>query len=283
MIDEKKKMTTQDSSVGADDGQSISKNSDISITTSKEEINDEVVNPQESLEEMYRRIQRMSDPAYLHTVTLDEVMDNVFEVKSAVIENLLYTGAYILAGTPKIGKSFLVAQIAHHVSTGQDLWGYKVHQGTVLYLALENDESRLQRRMFRMFGVEGTSSLHFATSAKMIGSGLDEQLEKFAREHSDTKLIIVDTLQKVREMVSDNYSYSSDYEVIGKLKQFADRHGVCILIVHHTRKQPAGDSFAPLDCRAVQMGHSSCRKKNELTERLHWKLVDGISRISGCI
>ena len=233
----------QDSSVGADDGQSISKNSDISITTSKEEINDEVVNPQESLEEMYRKIQRMSDPAYLHTVTLDELMDNVFEVKSAVIENLLYTGAYILAGAPKIGKSFLVAQIAHYVSTGQDLWGYKVHQGTVLYLALEDDESRLQRRMFRMFGVEGTSSLHFATSAKMIGSGLDEQLEKFVREHSDTKLIIVDTLQKVREMVSDNYSYSSDYEVIGKLKQFADRHGVCILIVHHTRKQPAGDSF----------------------------------------
>ena len=215
MIDEKKKMTAQDSSVGADDGQSISKNSDISITTFKEEINDEVVNPQESLEEMYRKIQRMSDPAYLHTVTLDELMDNVFEVKSAVIENLLYTGAYILAGAPKIGKSFLVAQIAHHVSTGQDLWGYKVHQGTVLYLALEDDESRLQRRMFRMFGVEGTSSLHFATSAKMIGSGLDEQLEKFVRAHRDTKLVIVDTLQKVREMVSDSYSYSSDYEVIG--------------------------------------------------------------------
>lgn len=243
MTDEKKKMTAQGSSVGADGGQSISKNSGISITTSKEEINDEVINPQESLEEMYRKIQRMSDPAYLHTVTLDELMDNVFEVKSTVIENLLYTGVYILAGAPKIGKSFLVAQIAHHVSTGQDLWGYKVHQGTVLYLALEDDESRLQRRMFRMFGVEGTSSLHFATSAKMIGSGLDEQLEKFVWKHSDTKLIIVDTLQKVREMVSDNYSYSSDYEVIGKLKQFADRHGVCILIVHHTRKQPAGDSF----------------------------------------
>lgn len=239
----KSKISRQDSSVGADDGQSISKNSDISITTSKEEINDEVVNPQESLEEIYRKIQRMSDPAYLHTVTLDELMDNVFEVKSAVIENLLYTGAYILAGAPKIGKSFLVAQIAHHVSTGQDLWGYKVHQGTVLYLALEDDESRLQRRMFRMFGVEGTSSLHFATSAKMIGSGLDEQLEKFVREHRDTKLIIVDTLQKVREAVSDSYSYSSDYEVIGKLKQFADRYGVCVLIVHHTRKQPAGDSF----------------------------------------
>ena len=69
----------------------------------------------------------------------------------------------------------------------------------------------------------------------MLGGGLDEQLEKFVREHSDTKLIIVDTLQKVREAVSDSYSYSSDYEVIGKLKQFADRYGVCVLIVHHTR------------------------------------------------
>ena len=47
-------------------------------------------------------MRRMSDPTYLHTVTLDELMDNVFEGKSAVIENLLYTGAYILAGAPKI-------------------------------------------------------------------------------------------------------------------------------------------------------------------------------------
>ena len=239
MIDEKKKMTAQGSSVGADDGQSISQNSKTTIPDPDEKSN----SPERDLEELYRKMRRMSDPAYLHTVTLDELMDNVFEGKSAVIENLLYTGAYILAGAPKIGKSFLVAQIAHHVSTGQDLWEYKVHQGTVLYLALEDDESRLQRRMFRMFGVEGTSSLHFATNAKMIGGGLDEQLEKFVREHSDTKLIIVDTLQKVREAVSDSYSYSSDYEVIGKLKQFADRYGVCVLIVHHTRKQPAGDSF----------------------------------------
>ena len=239
MIDEKKKMTAQGSSVGADDGQSISQNSKTTIPDPDEKSN----SPERDLEELYRKMRRMSDPFYLHTVTLDELMDNVFEGKSAVIENLLYTGAYILAGAPKIGKSFLVAQIAHHVSTGQDLWGYKVHQGTVLYLALEDDESRLQRRMFRMFGVEGTSSLHFATNAKMLGSGLDEQLEKFVRERSDAKLIIVDTLQKVREVVNDSYSYSSDYEVIGKLKQFADRYGVCVLIVHHTRKQPAGDSF----------------------------------------
>lgn len=244
MIDEKKKMTTQDSSVGADDGQSISKNSDISITTSKEEINDEVVNPQESLEEMYRKIQRMSDPAYLHTVTLDELMDNVFEVKSAVIENLLYTGAYILAGAPKIGKSFLVAQFAHHVSTGQPIWEYEIKQpGTVLYLALEDDYQRLQERMARMFGVESAGELFFAVSAKQVGNGLDEQLAFFLREHPSTRLVIVDTLQKVREMSGDAYSYAGDYEIISRLKAFGEQNGVCVLIVHHTRKQPAGDSF----------------------------------------
>ena len=69
--------------------------------------------------------------------------------------------------------------------------------------------------------MKGARSLLFATSVRMAGSGLDEQMEKFVREHSDTKLIIVDTLQKVRETVSDSYSYSSDYEVISKLKQFA--------------------------------------------------------------
>ena len=239
MIDEKKKMTAQGSSVGADDGQSISQNSKTTIPDPDEKSN----SPERDLEELYQKMRRMSDPAYLHTVTLDELMDNVFEGKSAVIENLLYTGAYMFAGAPKVGKSFFMAQLAYHVSTGQRLWEYEVHQGTVLYLALEDDYQRLQERMSRMFGVEGTDKLHFAICAKQLGAGLDEQLEKFIREHSDTKLIIVDTLQKVREVVNDSYSYSSDYEVIGKLKQFADRYGVCVLIVHHTRKQPAGDSF----------------------------------------
>lgn len=101
MIDEKKKMTAQGSSVGADDGQSISQNSKFTIPDPDEKSN----SPERDLEELYRKMRRMSDPAYLHTVTLDELMDNVFEGKSAVIENLLYTGAYILAGAPKIGKS----------------------------------------------------------------------------------------------------------------------------------------------------------------------------------
>ena len=50
-------------------------------------------------------------------------------------------------------------------------------------------------------------------------------------------------MQKIRETGGEAYSYASDYEIIGKLKRFADRHSICIVTVHHTRKQPAGDSF----------------------------------------
>ena len=236
---ENKKTTAPNASVGADAGQPSKKDNMDMIAQNDLENN----LTDEKMQELIRKMNEMNAPGYLHMVSHNDLLDTPYVGKQAIIDELLYTGAYILAGAPKIGKSFLVAQLAYHVSTGQPLWGYNTRQGDVLYLALEDDESRLQRRMFRMFGVEGTSSLHFATNAKMIGGGLDEQLEKFVREHSDTKLIIVDTLQKVREAVSDSYSYSSDYEVIGKLKQFADRYGVCILIVHHTRKQPVGDSF----------------------------------------
>ena len=137
----------------------------------------------------------------------------------------------------------MVAQIAYHVSTGKKLWDFDVHQGTVLYLALEDDYQRIQSRMFMMYGVEDSEKLHFATVANKIGNGLDEQLEYFMREHPDTKLIIIDTMQKIREVGGEAYSYASDYEIISKLKQFADKHSICVLTVHHTSKQPAGDTF----------------------------------------
>ena len=195
------------------------------------------------LEETIQKLQRMNDPAYLHTLSMNELYETVFESRPPVIDGLLCTGAYLFAGAPKTGKSFLAAQLAYHVSTGQSLWGHEVRQGTVLYLALEDDYQRLQGRMSRMFGVEGTDSLHFAVYAKQLGAGLDEQLEKFIREHEDTRLIIVDTLQKVREVGGEAYSYANDYEIVGRMKQLAGKYGVCILLVHHTRKQPAGDRF----------------------------------------
>ena len=237
-----KEKTALATSVGADERQSVQNTIDI-IPTSDTEINPQIENSQENLEEMYRKMQRLTDPHYLHTIPMTELYQTAYQSRPPIIDGLLYAGAYILAGAPKIGKSFLVAQIAYHVSIGRKLWDFEVHQGTVLYLALEDDYQRIQSRMFMMYGVDDTPNLHFATVAGRIGNGLDEQLENFVREHSNTKLIIIDTMQKIREVGGEAYSYASDYEIIGRLKQFADKYGICVLIVHHTRKQPAGDSF----------------------------------------
>ena len=178
----------QGSSVGADDGQSISQITENSIPTSGQKSNDEIVNSQDSLG---RNVPQDTThetpliPAYTHDYIA--VPNSPIISRPPVVEGLLYAGAYILTGAPKIGKSFLVAQIAYHVSTGQDLWGYKVHQGTVLYLALEDDFQRIQSRMFiSVPGVNDTPNLHFATAAGKIGNGLDEQLKNFgagAPEH----------------------------------------------------------------------------------------------------
>ena len=240
-IDTKEK-TALATSVGADERQSIQNTNNI-IPTSNAEFNDLNENSSETLEEMYRKIMRLNDPAYLPTVTMQELYEKVYQSRPPVIDGLLYSGTYLFAGAPKVGKSFFMAQLAYHISTGEKLWEYEVHPGTVLYLALEDDYQRLQESMYRMFGVEGTDKLHFAVYAKQLGNGLDEQLERFVQEHPDTKLIIIDTLQKIRELGGEAYSYADDYQIVGRLKQFADKQGVCLLVVHHTRKTPAGDKF----------------------------------------
>ena len=235
----KTKTTVPYPSVGADGGQSLSQKPNQSIAEGVTEHKP----PERDLEEIMRQISRVNDPAYLPTVSMNDLYEQVYPGRPPVVDGLLYAGTYLFVGAPKVGKSFLMAQLAYHVSMGLSLWGYEVRQGTVLYLALEDDHRRLQERLYRMFGVESTGNLFFAIGAKQLGGGLEEQLKGFVREHPDTRLIIIDTLQKVREEDGGKYSYANDYEVITKLKRFADENGVCLLVVHHTRKQQADDKF----------------------------------------
>lgn len=234
-MNDEKEMTALSTSVGADDGQSLNAISDNSITNEDANFN--------SFEEIQRKMMRMLDPRYLHTVSMTELYDTVYRSRPPLIDGLLYPGTYLFVGAPKLGKSFLMAQLAYHISTGTPLWNYPVRKGTVLYLALEDDYSRLQKRLYQMFGTESTENLYFSVSASQLGSGLDEQLQNFVQEHPDTELIIIDTLQKVREIGGDSYSYANDYDIIARLKQFADNSGVCLMLVHHTRKQKSDDPY----------------------------------------
>ena len=230
-MSEEKEMTAPNVSIGVDTEQSSIKQTTNSI--SNRDVN---FNP---FDEFFKKI----DPSYMKTVTMQELYQDIYSKKPPVIEGLLYQGTYLFVGSPKIGKSFFMAQLAYHVSTGTPLWDYPVQKGTVLYLALEDDYRRLQERMYRMFGTDSTENLYFSVSSKPLGNGLTDQLSGFIREHPDTTLVIIDTLQKIREVDSDSYSYAKDYEIINQLKQFSDSWGICLLLVHHTRKQKSSDNF----------------------------------------
>lgn len=240
MFSANEKMTVQNPSAPTDGEQSS--NTDINIISSEDsEIKTQA--KKERLRLLGSQLTKQSSKNFLPTVNLEELFDEVYRDKPAIVENLIYPGTYILAGAPKVGKSFFVAQLAYHIATGQKLWDYEVKQSTVLYLALEDDHRRLQKRMCRMFGVEGTENLHFAVTSRKLGEGLEDQLEEFIDKHPNTRIIIIDTLQKIRQGGNDTYSYANDYECVGNLKKFADQKEICLLIVHHTRKQQASDKF----------------------------------------
>lgn len=181
--------------------------------------------------------------ADLEAISMTELYEKVYPPKFPVVDGFLNCGTYLFVGAPKVGKSFFMAQLAYHVSMGIPLWDYTVRQGAVLYLALEDDYARLQQRLSRMFDVESSDHFYMATKAKTLNEGLDSQLEKFVRMHPDARLIIIDTLQKVCETGGEHYSYSNDYEIVTRLKEFSDRYNICLLIVHHTRKMESQDSF----------------------------------------
>ena len=239
-MSEEKEMTVHGPSVGADVEQSNQLKSNYSINEDDPEFNSFCDIDEENWErEMFLRTR----PGYLKTISMKQLYDTVFETKEEPVKGLLCRGTYLFVGAPKVGKSFLMLQLAYHVSRGLPLWGYPVRKQTVLYFSLEDEYDRLQKRLYAMFGEEDTGDLHFATACKTVSGGLEDQIKSFVQEHPRTGLVIIDTLKRVRESSGTDYSYGSDYDLVAKLKGIADSCQLTMLIVHHTRKQKAEDIF----------------------------------------
>lgn len=183
----------------------------------------------------------------LDVISATDLMDQYFEGSDMIIEHLIGRGIYLIAGAPKIGKSWLILWLAHCVSQGYPVWGFKTRKCDVLYISLEDPEMRLQSRIAQITqGETGSGTLFLATDAEFIGRGFEDQITGFLNDHDSVKFIIIDTLQKIRQASSGQYSYASDYEIISQLKSIADRYNITILLVHHTRKASASDPFAAI-------------------------------------
>lgn len=175
-------------------------------------------------------------------VTVDgrTLMDRPLEPPNFVVDTLISQGLHILAGSPKVGKSWLALWLAVTVAKGEPVWGMSVKQGTTLYLCLEDSVLRIQNRLFEITE-DAPDSVHFCTECAPIGQGLEEQVEGFLVAHPDTVLVLVDTLQMIRPV--HDATYANDYRDLSVLKRLADKHGIAILLIHHLRKETADDVF----------------------------------------
>lgn len=104
----------------------------------------------------------------------EEIMTTVYKPIEFVVDGLLAQGLYILAGAPKVGKSWLALDMCLSIAKGEKVLGQETAQGTALYLCLEDSYARIQNRLYEITD-EPTENLHFTVMSESIGSGLEEQ------------------------------------------------------------------------------------------------------------
>lgn len=180
----------------------------------------------------------MSGPSRFSALWL---MAQSFPPVQYVVPGLIPEGLTLLVAAPKVGKSWLVLDLALAVSTGSTVLG-AIRTGRprpVLYLALEDGPRRLQDRL-RVLGVTtGPELLDFQVTAEdAVGA-----IRNWIADHQDAPVVILDTLGKVMPPAAAGESdYQRDYRVGGVLKGIVDEiPGAALIVVHHTRKAEAGD------------------------------------------
>lgn len=197
-------------------------------------------------------------PQKLPTINAEELLSYPLPPIRFIIDGLLPQGLHILAGAPKIGKSWLALALCLCVSKGEPLWSFTTKPCSVLYLCLEDSYQRIRCRLLDLTE-DAPDTLHFSIIAEQLHSGLEQQIERFLSEHPDTGLVVIDTLQRVRGSGDSGNPYANDYRDIGALKALADKHRIAILLVHHIRKLKSDD---PMDMISGTNGISGATDTN---------------------
>ena len=192
----------------------------------------------------------------LSAISGAKLMDLEFMPQEFVVRGLLPKGLSILGGAPKIGKSWLMLELALRVAKGEPMWGMETKQGTVLYYCLEDTLKRIQQRLY-CITENGPDNLLFETATGTLATNLEEEILLYIKKHPDMSLIIIDTFQMIRGNKGDP-SYGSDYDDIQKLKRISDSQNVAILLVHHLRKMGDRDPVNKLSGTTGISGAVDC-------------------------
>jgi hypothetical protein len=193
-----------------------------------------------------------------HVFSAAELRRREFPPISYVIPDLIPEGLSIIAGRPKIGKSWLALDVGIAVAAGRFCLGdRKPVQGDVLYAALEDNPRRLQRRIDKLlspFAESWPDRLKLATQWKRLDKGGVQDIEQWIESVELPRLVILDTLAGVRP-IRTTHGYTEDYESLSDLHRLVNERGVGVAVLHHVRKAEAED---PIDSVSGTLGLSGC-------------------------
>jgi AAA domain len=186
--------------------------------------------------------------------TAAEIVAQELVPVSWIVEDILPEGVTFLAGKPKMGKSWMGLDLGIALATGGVALGTKrVEQGDVLCLALEDNRRRIQNRLNKLLaGRSAPANLHITTEWPRLDKGGAELLDDWLAAHPDARLVIGDTLARLKPHASGRRTqYDEDREAVDPLGPIAAKHGVAILLVHHLRETESDD---PLDMITGSVG-----------------------------
>lgn len=201
----------------------------------------------EDMKEKYKKeTKKASTP---NSISAYDLLGMELEQPYTVVENMICQGLTILAGDPKVGKSWLCLDLCNSICNEETFLGFNTNKCECSYFALEDSENRLQNRLKKLTVRKDTlKNFHIQTKCSPLDEGLLEELENHLKEFPNVKFIIIDTLQKVRETKSNgNNMYKQDYSEMTKIKTFADAHKINITAIHHLKKGQEDDVFNKLN------------------------------------
>lgn len=170
-------------------------------------------------------------------VTAEQLSMRTFPPTDFLVEGLIPKGLVLLAGEPKVGKSWLALDIAASIARGVGCFGERpCPAGDVLYLALEDTDARLHGRLSRMLGSTGwPTRLSLTTEWPRLDQGGSEAMIDWAKGVERPRAIIIDVFERVRSAVSRS-SYQGAYEELSRLRSIANTAQIGIILVHHLAK-----------------------------------------------
>lgn len=181
------------------------------------------------------------------TLTAAELMAMELPPITWIVPDILPEGVTFLAGKPKMGKSWMALGLCVAVASGGVALGTKdVERGEVLYMALEDNHRRLQKRLrIVLRDSPAPEGLHIRTEWPRMDAGGVKALDGWLRKHPGCRLVVVDTLARFKPSATGRRSqYDEDRDSVDPLAPVVAEHGVCILLVHHLREAESDD---PLD------------------------------------